>query len=269
MEIGKLRIFKAERQKAMQKPKNDQVKRILEKYETLLRDVDKNCTEVFASAPEIPCKNKCVDCCRQLFPVSFVEAFYISEKAKELDRAARRTLAKNAEKISKKILAADPLRFEQRGVDRRTALATHAKFASFLHSTAADCPALDESGRNGACAIYPWRNHDCRVMGYSFDFASRETIGCQRFNTLKHLLPKLMPFNYKYDEKMALDEELISAATNGKILRGVFYFTTMCTALIKNFAAADWSVFFSKKGLADPPLAKTPEENEYWVVVDI
>lgn len=248
---------------ATQNSKIDLAECILAKYEALLKNIDQNCEKVFESAPEIPCKNKCVDCCRQLFPVSFVEAFYISEGIKKLDRAARRPLARNAEKINKKILAANPFQFEQKNVDRRAALAAHAEFANFLHTIETDCPALDESRNEGACLIYPLRNHDCRVMGCSFDFSNREIIGCQRFNTLKHLLPKLMPFNYKYDEKMALDNELISAVTNKNFGQNIFYFTTICTALLKDFATTDWTDFFAKK---DTPKTKN---NCYWVTIDI
>lgn len=135
-------------------------KTILEKYRTLMEDLDKKCGEVYSRAPEIPCKNKCFDCCKQLFPVSFVEAFYISEGLKTLGRKLRRERQRVAEKISAKIRDQNPWQFEKSGVNRKTALNTHAEFARFLHAIESDCPALDVtlSLSKGVCTVYPFRH---------------------------------------------------------------------------------------------------------------
>lgn len=226
--------------------------------------VDAETAEVYAGAPEIPCKNKCFDCCKQLFPVSFAEAFYISEGLKTLPselREQRRAAAKN---IQPKILARNPSQFEQRGVDRKTALNTHGAFAQFLHGIETDCPALDPTRAEGSCTVYPFRNHDCRVMGFSFDRSAGSIVGCFRFNSLKFLAPKLMDFGFRYPKKMALDRELISEVTGGAVTPNVFYLTTMCGPLIKDYATEDWKIFFQSKNIP-----QKADEDKYWVVIDV
>lgn len=47
---------------------------ILGRYKTLLVDIDKKCDEFFRAEPGIPCAQKCTDCCKQLFLITFVEA---------------------------------------------------------------------------------------------------------------------------------------------------------------------------------------------------
>lgn len=236
---------------------------ILDRYAALMADLDRKAEEVFSRAPEIPCKNKCFDCCRQLFPVSFAEAYFLSEGIKTLDRGLRRQRQRAAEKINAKILARNPFRFEKRGVDKTAALTTHREFAQFLHAIESDCPALDPSHPNGACTVYPFRNHDCRTMGLSFDDSENAIVGCFRFASLKHLAPKMMDFNYRYPEKMALDRQLIAEITAGAFTPNILYYTTMCGPLLKDYAAEDWIEFFREK---DVP-AKTSAD-EYWVVID-
>lgn len=236
---------------------------ILKNYGTLLTDLDERTKEVYARAPEIPCRNKCFDCCKQLFPVSFVEAFYISEGLKTLDRKLRRERQRVAQKIAEKIRAKNPLQFERQAISRTDALNTHAEFAKFLHTIESDCPALDPKNPAGACTVYPFRNHDCREMGFSFDESTDEIIGCFRFKSLKHLAPKLMKFGYRYSEKLALDRELIQEVTNRAFTPNLIYLTTMCSPLMRDYAATDWLKFFSEKGI--PAAAK---EDEYFIVID-
>ena len=239
---------------------------ILEQYAALMADLDKKTQEVYARATEIPCKNKCYDCCKQLFPVSFVEAYYISEGVKTLDRTLRRDRAHVAEKINKKIASGNPGQFEKRAVDKTAALNTHREFAQYLHRIESDCPTLDPDNPGGACTVYPFRNHDCRTMGFSFDSSEQAVVGCFRFASLKYLAPRLMDFNYRYPEKMALDRALISEITMQNFIPNIVYYTTMCGPLMKDYAATDWIAFFSEKKI---PEASASKENEYWVVVDI
>ncbi|MBI4995102.1 hypothetical protein HZC21_05720 [Candidatus Peregrinibacteria bacterium] len=237
---------------------------ILEKYAALLKKLDEKCEEIYAEAKEIPCKNKCTDCCKQLFPLSFVEAYYISEGIKKLDRSLRRELKRKAEKINGKILAKNPFQFEKNNADKRTALNTHADFARFLHEINCDCPALFNKNPNGACTIYDFRNHDCRSMGASFDASSNEIIGCYRFNSLKYLAPRLMPFNFLYPEKMQLDKKLIAEVTAGAFSPNILYYTTICTPFLKDYAEQDWIKFFEEKGAP-----KKTENDKYRVVIDV
>lgn len=237
---------------------------ILEKYAALMKDLDRKTEEVFASAPEIPCKNKCFDCCRQLFPVSFAEAFYLSEGIAGLPRALKRERVRVAEKIQQKIRAANPKTFEKRGVERKTALDAHGEFARFLHGIESDCPALDPANTAGACTVHEYRNHDCRSMGASFDASEKAIVGCFRFKSLGYLAPRLMDFGYRYREKMALDAELIGEVTGAAFIPNILYFTTMCGPFLKDYANEDWTKFFAAKGVP-----RRAGQEEYWVVVDV
>ncbi|MEK9132127.1 MAG: hypothetical protein AAB606_00245 [Patescibacteria group bacterium] len=220
---------------------------ILEQYASLLRGVEEKCEGVYNASPEIPCKNKCYECCQQLFPLTFVEAFYISEGFKKLDRTARRELQKTAKKINEKILKLNPFQFERNGVDRKEAQNTHAAFARFLQEEKYNCPALEIGEDFGNCALYDFRNLDCRVMGCSFDKSAGEIVGCHRFAKLAHLIPKLLPFNYKYPEKMELDRLLIAEVTNESFSKNIFYLTTMCEPILKDYSETDWVKFFTNK----------------------
>lgn len=242
-------------------PKRQQ---ILEDYKKLLAAVDEKSAKVHETFPEIPCKNKCFDCCKQLFPISFVEAFYLSEGMNILGRKLRRERVRVAEKIQKKILKKNPFQFEKRGVYKKTALQAHSEFARFLHGIESDCPALDQNHLAGACTVYPFRNHDCRTMGASFDASEKSIVGCFRFESLKYLAPKLMDFNYRYSEKMALDRELIQEVTGNIFTPNILYYTTMCCPLLKNYATEDWIKFFLTKGV---PKKSGPDE--YWVAIDM
>ena len=233
---------------------------LLEKYSALMDDVATQSNVVYTGSPEIPCRNKCFDCCKQLFPITFAEAFFLSEGVKTLSRETRRERMRIAEKATKKILAVEPLKFEKRGVERTAALNTHAEFARVLHTIDSNCPALDPTNPAGSCTVYQWRNVDCRTMGASFDSTSKEIIGCFRFAGLKHLIPKMMNFSYRYKEKMELDRSLIEAITGGVITERVIYLTTMCRPLMLDYTSVDWLIFFKEKQLS---------AEGYSVVVDI
>ncbi len=234
----------------------------LTQYAELLHSLDEKTAEVSKRIPDLPCKNKCYECCQQLFPVSFIEAFYLSEGFKTLDRSLRRARTRAAEKVHATVRVRDPFVFEKHGVDKRTALNTHNEFARFLHSIESDCPALDPKRAEGACTVYSFRNHDCRTMGSAIDSAEKSILGCERFNVLGHLAPRMMDYNFRYPDKMALDRALLREVTLGLFTPNVLYYTTMGGPLLKDYAATDWIAFFRAKGV--------PKESEaYWVVIDV
>lgn len=239
------------------------IQTILDSYKNILGDLDTATSKVYASAPELPCKNKCFDCCKQLFPITFVEAYYLSKGIHETMPAAQlEERVRTARAIQEKITQGEPLQFEKRNVDRVTALNTHAEFARFLYSVESDCPALDPKNPAGACTVYEFRNHDCRTMGASVDMSSREVLGCHRFSSLGRSIPKLMNFNYRYQEKMSLDAELIAAVTDGKFTQNIYYMTTLCMPFLKDFTKENWGEFFGAK------LADTINPESYQVVID-
>src|SRR3989338_6915000 len=85
---------------------------LLGHYKNLLDDLDGKCAKAAKDIPEIPCKKFCFDCCKQLLSVSMVEAFYLNEGFKKLDRSRRRELAKSAEKLHKQFATHDFASYE-------------------------------------------------------------------------------------------------------------------------------------------------------------
>lgn len=242
------------------------IQTLLDHYQLLLKDLDQKTEAVYDQLPKIPCKNKCFDCCKQLFPISFVEAYYISKGLKTLDRSLRRDRTKMALKINKKILGKNPLQFEKQGVDKKIAFATHNEFARFLHGIPSDCPALNPENKAGACTVYAFRNHDCRTMGASFDAGENSIVGCFRFNSLKYLAPKLLDFSYRYNEKIAFDQKMIQEITGSLFTPHLLYYTTVCSPLLKDYETTDWIEFFKQKGI---PAATEQNRDAYWVVIDV
>jgi len=240
---------------------------LLLQYDKLMRDIDGKVERVHASAPDIPCGNKCYDCCEQLFPITFIEAWALSNGIETLPRALRRERKRAAEEQRAKILERSPEALQKTSVERTAALRTHAEFARLLHGITASCPALDPNRAEGSCTVYEFRNHDCRTMGASFDMGQREVVGCFRFNNLKHIIPNLMSFNYRYDEKQELDQALIAAATDNAF-PPIIYLGTMCTPFLTEFKTTDWTTFFQEKGVPRKNTLSEEESQNYWVVID-
>src|SRR3989338_8272906 len=90
---------------------------ILDSYRVLLLDIDEKCSQTAEKLPQLPCKNKCFDCCKQLFPIGFVDAFLLSRAFQKLQRPARRELERKAEKMMRKLPEIDWSQYEVRNMD--------------------------------------------------------------------------------------------------------------------------------------------------------
>ncbi len=73
-------------------------KRYIEEYRAILTKLGECCNEAYAKLSFLPCKESCSECCEQFFPVSFIEAHYLSIGFKELSRQKRRLMQKIAKK---------------------------------------------------------------------------------------------------------------------------------------------------------------------------
>jgi hypothetical protein len=98
-------------------------------------------------------------------------------------------------------------------------------------------------------------------MGFSVDLTDRAILGCERFNVLGHLAPRMMDYNFRYPDKMALDRALLAEITLGAFTPNIIYYTTMCGPLLKDYATFDWLNFFQQKGVP-------AKSEEFWVVID-
>ncbi|MEK7529243.1 MAG: hypothetical protein AAB592_05750, partial [Patescibacteria group bacterium] len=62
---------------------------IIDRYTRILNALDAKTAELQKKLPEIPCKNKCFNCCEQLFPITFLEAYHISRLVQQMNHTER------------------------------------------------------------------------------------------------------------------------------------------------------------------------------------
>lgn len=220
---------------------------IIEDYQALLEDLDKKCRETQKGLPMIPCPQKCFDCCKQVFPISFLEAYYLSVGFHEIERSKRRKLLRKAEKMLNKLANIEGQTFETQNSKWEEVMKKRQKYSKYLNNLESDCPFLDE----GLCTVYKHRNHDCRVHGYSFDSLTREIIACFRFPKLfptsEKFMEKAFDYNYRYQEKLKLDQKLIVYLTSNPAYKNILYLTHPFIPLLKNYQTINWTEFFAQK----------------------
>jgi hypothetical protein len=231
---------------------------LLQQYTILLEDLDETCQEATKNIPEIPCRKGCSDCCKQLFPLSFIEAFYINEGFKKLDRKTRRELERKAEKQKNLLKDLKLETLETFSNSLEDVAKARNDLTHTLQSTNTECPFLTQEN---ICELYPYRNHDCRVHGVSFDKSTGEIVGCFRHPktfdtpTLKSkFVSKSVPSNHLYKEKSKLDSLLAVELGQNPDLKYCYYFTTPYEPLIQDYRTMDWPKFFKDK-------LKTTEKN--------
>jgi Fe-S-cluster containining protein len=113
-------------------------------FETIERD--------FGSC--VKCKPQCSDCCHAIFGLFLIEAAYIQQQFKKLDRKVKREILSNAEKYEKAL---------QKVEERLQAHEDDPRMKSYaLSKERVRCPLLNQ---NEECIIYPHRPITCRVYG--------------------------------------------------------------------------------------------------------
>lgn len=234
------------------------LQQILQSYKELLEDVDKKCAEVSKLVPEIPCHKGCTDCCKQIFPLSFVEAWLISENFKTLDRNKRRAMAQKAKKAQGKLNKLDLKKYEIQTDSLEEISERRNSFANEIRNTEIICPLL---GYDNLCTLYDARNHDCRIHGVGFDPSSGEIIGCFRHKKIPIDTKLLIDSGYLYKEKSKLDSLLTVHLSQNPELSYCYYFTTPFVPLLKDFAEQDWKKFFAQP--------TSPSHKKYSLVIDL
>lgn len=257
---------------------------LLQQYKILLHTLDEKCEEASSAIPEIPCRKGCFDCCKQLFPLSMVEAFYINEGFRTLPRTERRELANHAQKSQGKLDKLNLTKFETTSDSIEDIAEKRNLLTTTLQSTKIDCPLLTE----GACRLYEYRNHDCRIHGTSFDPNTGEIVGCFRhpkiFSTAdskNNFIKKAVPSNHLYKEKSKIDSLLITELSQNQALKYCYYFTTPYIPLLKDFRETDWVEFFKNHSLlnnddtdapGDPDTSDDTDAsspNKYSLIIDL
>jgi len=223
---------------------------LLQQYQNLLSEVDKACKKSSKACPKIPCHRGCPDCCKQLFPLSLIEAFYISEGLKSLDRKTRREIQRKAEKGLAKIKELNLEQYEISSDSLDDIAQARNSITTSLQSDKEECPLL----KDGLCSLYDYRNHDCRIHGVSFDSSTGEIIGCFRHPKIftspelkKEFAEKAVPSNFLYKEKSKLDSLITEELSKDPNQKYTYYFTHPFKPLLENFREFDWQQFFEEK----------------------
>ncbi len=132
---------------------------IYRSYEELLSKVDQEFNRVRNIFSEkMNCRSGCSSCCSQLFPISVVEAAYISRAVKELEPQAALLMRENARAYLKELTGAEVE--EAEGIEVHSCLVEAAlnRLAGLHHIP---CPAL----KDDACTIYSHRPVIARKWG--------------------------------------------------------------------------------------------------------
>ncbi len=133
---------------------------ILSRYATLLASVDQWFSSCVAHAgSEIACKNGCAECCRGLFDITLLDAWYLKQGFDRLDTAVQATVIKKARE---RLLAmqslwpelAPPYILNYRPEEEWEVL--------MPDDDETPCPLLDANGR---CLVYDFRPMTCRLHG--------------------------------------------------------------------------------------------------------
>lgn len=219
----------------------------IEEYKAILDKLGERCDETYKKLPFLPCKESCSECCEQFFPISFIEAYYLSIGLQELSRQQRRLIHKEAKKIKNK-LDKNPFEGGKKVFigTREEIYKKQHEFGSYLRGTENDCPYLNSEK---LCEVYESRPHDCRVHGCSFDKATKEVLGCFRFNLIDELKdPKvdedLVDFNYLYPEIRSIDAAAIRSKTGHPESVHVWYFASPIDPVLNNYDEKDWNKVF-------------------------
>lgn len=224
----------------------------IQQYESYLQKIDEKCAEVYKNLPDIPCFPKCTGdaaCCKQIFPLTFLEAYYLSIGFKRLNRETRRKLIKSAQKNKDKLVknfTASGLKQIYANTDYETHNAAQQSITKFLYEQKMYCPFLSDE----LCEVYPFRNFACRLHGLAYDYNTKEILGCNRhgkiFRNADNFMSRAVRHDFLNKEKIHLEGEMIASFANNILYRQIRYLTHPFMPILKDFETFNWIEFFTQ-----------------------
>ena len=235
---------------------------LLDQYRTILQTISDRCRDIQAKHPVIPCKKGCTVCCEQLFPVSFIEAYTLSQASSRLPDKTKQRLKDKARIVKEKLASIPRSEFEGMNLTIDQIIERQNRLTALLNEIGINCTLLDESG---ACMLYDNRLYDCRIHGFSIDPQSGVVNACDTFTdvVVDEVQDALFDQDWLYPEKRKLDKQLLKAVTGGLIPFNTFYYTTFTEPFLKDYAGVDWTKFFTEK-----TGKKTFDDSENMIVLD-
>jgi Fe-S-cluster containining protein len=222
------------------------MKEILEKYGELLRKVDDWFAGCAGKHPSsITCRNGCSECCRALFDITLLDAFYLKSGFDRLDPVIKDAiLVKARERLDDLQVLwpdfAEPYILNYRPEEEWEIL--------MPEDDETPCPLL---GKDGTCPVYDFRPMTCRLHGLPLVDISGEVLH-DEWCTLN--FPGGSPLEVKelrWEFNLLFREELlIFREFTGLLLNKPFneLDTFIPTALLIDFEGFDWRKWTRKKG---------------------
>ena len=177
-----------------------------EKYETLVREVDKIFRGMKDGHKEcVRCEVGCCDCCHAVFDLTLVESVYLNRQlASACDRTERRAVVKRAEKSDRK--------YYQIKKTLRNMYVDQGKSSDeiFLHLAAerVPCPLLNDENQ---CDLYNFRPITCRIYGIPASIGGQAHI-CEKARFEKGAAYPAIDMDKINDRLFALSMELLQEA---------------------------------------------------------
>jgi len=190
------------------------LKELLERYGTLLRGVDEWFRRCLERCPElITCHNGCSACCRGLFDITLLDAYYLKSGFDTLPEQQQKEIARQASRRLECLLQINAAFVEPWLLN---AIPEEQWDALMPEEDETPCLLLSESG---GCLLYDFRPMTCRLNGiplidisgeeYFDEWCTRNFIGedPRRFRELRFEFEKL------FAEELLIFQELIFCLT--------------------------------------------------------
>lgn len=133
---------------------------LLSRYGELLREVDVWFQDCIVRHPQqIACHDGCASCCRGLFDITLLDAFYLKLGVDQLNESQRQTVFSAADQRLKALSKQFPLFVEPWILNR---IPESEWDAIMPDEDETPCPLLSGSGR---CLVYEYRPMTCRLNG--------------------------------------------------------------------------------------------------------
>jgi Fe-S-cluster containining protein len=219
---------------------------ILKNYGKLLSAVDQWFSGCLAHSPkEINCTHGCSDCCRGLFDITLLDAWYLRSGFELLDEETKGKVAEKAEKRLKSMRGLWP------GLERPFIL--NVKPEEEWDELMPDddetpCPLLSETGE---CLVYPFRPMTCRLHGIPLVDVSGEIFHeehcSMNFTGLNPLSDKGLFWNFStcFETEVALFRQFTFKLVNQHVNE---LDTFIPLAVLMDYRSFDWKEWWALEG---------------------
>lgn len=223
------------------------MKEINRKYGELLRKVDRWFAGCVKKHPDsVHCRSGCSECCRALFDITLLDAFYLKSGFDGLDQVLKAPVLEKARRRLLQLQAAWPDYDEPYILNYRP----EEEWEILMpEDDETPCPLL---GENGKCLVYDFRPMTCRLHGLPLLDISGEVLYDEwcTLNFVGNNPLDMKDLHWEFNE-LFRKELLIFREFTVQLLNEPFneLDTFIPTALLIDFSGFDWQKWVRKKGV--------------------